>query len=246
MPAPNPLKKRFKRTGMTLADIKRQVVARGTKVTIRDLQSCWTDPDRISSAKYAAIMDTLNDLENGHVLEITDDVEAASRSTRGNIADIRENMSATNVEIANAAQAALYWMNRTAVKTDEECAARLAEFWQYIAQTGGYPTMEKMALALGVERGTLIAWRNGELGASKRRVEMLRKSVAIMSSMCQELAATGKINVVAWIFTAKNFFEMSDKQELVVSPNTPLTNVQSEEELRKKYAGAIANLSDEK
>ena len=103
-----------------------------------------------------------------------------------------------------------------------------------------------MALALGVDRNTLNTWKNGELGTSKRRVEMVRKSFGIMASMCQELASTGKINVVAWIFTAKNFFDMSDKQELVVSPNTPLTNVQSEEELRKKYAGAIANLSDEK
>lgn len=241
----NPLKRRFLRTGMPLSEIKQQVVARGTLVTIGDLRACWSASETVPKNKYDAIMDTLNEIEHGNIVDVTPDIKKAA-TPQGGMASITEHMSATNIEIANAAQAALYWMDRPRVKSDEECAARLAEFWQYTAQTGSYPTVEKMALALGVDRNTLNTWKNGELGTSKRRVEMVRKSFGIMASMCQELASTGKINVVAWIFTAKNFFDMSDKQELVVSPNTPLTNVQSEEELRKKYAGAIANLSDEK
>lgn len=57
---------------------------------------------------------------------------------------------------------------------------------------------------------------------------------------------TGKINPVSGIFLMKNNFGYADKQEVVLTPNNPLGDQTTNEELEQRYLESVAdeNLTD--
>ena len=106
------------------------------------------------------------------------------------------------------------------VKTDEELCERLDFFFTTCAQTQQLPTVEKMANCLGYHRSTLSDWELGKTrGLGDSTKDIIKKAKQILASMDAELAAEGKIQPVIYLFRSKNFYGMSDQQELVVTPN---------------------------
>ena len=105
----------------------------------------------------------------------------------------------------------------TAVKSDDECALRLDEFFGECQRTGELPTVEKMCLALGVVRKTVWEWEQGKLGST--RSNMIKTAKELLSAIDAELVSTGKIPQITYIFRSKNFFGMTDKQEIEIAPN---------------------------
>ena len=61
-------------------------------------------------------------------------------------------------EIGQILNNSLYWFNRPIVKTDEECAERLNEFFKHCTENNEIPTVEKMALALGTVYHGYPSW----------------------------------------------------------------------------------------
>ena len=53
--------------------------------------------------------------------------------------------------------------------------------------------------------------------------------------MDAELAAEGKIQPVVYMFRSKNFYEMRDSQELVLTPNTQRLSDSDYQEIAEKY-----------
>lgn len=157
--------------------------------------------------------------------------EQIVKSKRGSkSASIEKTTTATKDEIKRILSNSLYWYKRDIVKTDEECAERLNEYFARLVETGEIPTVEKMCLALGTVRSTVWGWEHGELGAT--RSNMIKKAKEILASLDAELVSSGKIPQITYIFRAKNFFGMQDKQEYVLTPNTnqsqdPTTLVQA-------------------
>ena len=99
------------------------------------------------------------------------------------------------------------------VMTDDECELRIQNFWAEIVDQGEMPTMEKLALHLGVTRGTLTLWRNGSQG--QRRSEMINKAIEVLAAVDADLVLKRKIPEITQIFRSKNYYGMSDRTEHV-------------------------------
>ena len=153
----------------------------------------------------------------------------------GKSASLELNCTAKAEEIQAAVARSFYWWNYPAVKTDEECAARLNEFFKHCIDTKELPTVEKMCLALGAHRETVRGWEHGKLGAT--RSAMIKKAKEILASIDADLVANGHVNTVAYIFRAKNFYGMKDQAEVTVT-HTSDTPDKTPAELAEKYISA--------
>lgn len=127
------------------------------------------------------------------------------------------------------------WYGRPRIQSDEECGQRLDNFFETIAETGELPTVEKMALALGVNHEQLSRWERGMDGSSPTRQAMIRQAKAALGAIDAELVSNNKIPQVTYIFRSKNFFGMRDQTDVVVTPNNPVGEVISAEEIAEKY-----------
>ena len=158
-------------------------------------------------------------------------VEATTTATREDIKQITGNI--------------LYWYKRDIVKTDEECAERLDEFFKHVNETGEIPTVEKMCLALGTTRKVVWDWETGKTHGG-RRAAMIQKAKEILAAIDAELVSHGKIPQVTYIFRSKNFFGMRDQTDVVITPNNPLGEGSTAEELQKRITdGVIVETEDD-
>lgn len=121
-------------------------------------------------------------------------------------------------------------------QNDDEVEHRIELYFQYVFKTGEKPSLEKLALALGVTVRTTNYWRDGQF-CSARRQELIRNAITALAAMDAELVNNNKIPQVTYIFRAKNFFEMKDQQEMTINHNTK--RVADEEELRKRIMDGV-------
>jgi len=169
--------------------------------------------------------------------------EQIVKSNRGSkSASVEKTTTASKDEIKQILQNSLYWYKREIVKSDEECADRLNEFFIHVADTGEIPTVEKMCLALGTTRGTVWEWEQGRLGQA--RADMIKKAKEILASLDAELVSRGKIPQVTYIFRAKNFFGMKDQQDYVITPNNPLGSGAEPKQIADKYQATLPEAGD--
>ena len=174
-------------------------------------------------------------LTDSQIIDIASrqDKEVKKRGSKS--ASVEKNCTATTDEIKQIIGNSLYWFNYPIVKSDEECAERLNEFFSHCTQTGEIPTVEKMCLALGTIRQTVWKWENGDLGPV--RSDMIKKAKEILASVDAELVSTGKLPQITYIFRSKNFFGLTDKQELVVTPNNPMQDLNPDEARQRLTEG---------
>lgn len=148
-------------------------------------------------------------------------------------------------DVNKALNSALYWFKKEEPKTEEEFAERLNEFFQHCAEANEIPTVEKMALALGTYRQKVWEW---EVNQTKGRLisDMLKRAKAIISTMDAELAMTGKIQPVVYIFRSKNFYGMRDQVDISASNESGNGGVFFDQrQLENRYAGMVENRSPE-
>jgi hypothetical protein len=62
-----------------------------------------------------------------------------------------------------------------------------------------------------------------------------------LASFDAEMVTEGKINPVTYIFRAKNYFGLQDKQEYVLTPNNPLGDTKDPAEIQKRLLEGIAD-----
>lgn len=61
----------------------------------------------------------------------------------------------------------------------------------------------------------------------------------MLEDLWQEYMQNGKINPASGIFLGKNMFGYRDQQEVVVTPNQPLGEAESNPQLAEKYVDLI-------
>ena len=155
-------------------------------------------------------------------------------------ASVEKNALVSRDEVREILRNNLFWYRLPAPRTDEEIAERLDLFFQRISETGEIPIVEKMALALGTTPQSLCRWEE-DVKHRPIRAEMVKNAKNMMRMFESELAISGKIPPVTYIFRGKNYFDMKDQQDVVVSAKNPLDeNAQSAEELAEKYKNSIA------
>ena len=136
---------------------------------------------------------------------------------------------------------------------DEEAVAkRLDEYFALYAKYDTKPTVAGMAMALGMNRRTLIAIVNdyatggsGYKTALPQEVALvIKKAHYLLENLWENYATNGKINPVTAIFLGKNNFGYQDKTEYVVTPNVQQDNYDPDS-IRQRYLIDSANDSDE-
>ena len=176
-------------------------------------------------------------MDNEKKLPAVAEKNTPKKTRGGKSASLEKNTTATNSDIQEIMGNLLYWYKQEIVKTDEECAERLNAFFARIAETGEIPTVEKMSLALGADRTTVWEWAEGKRGSA--RANMIKRAKGILATLDAELAATGKMPQVVYIFRSKNFYGMKDQQDITLTPNNPLGDQTSPEELKQKYLDSV-------
>lgn len=139
----------------------------------------------------------------------------------GAIQSLEKWCTATDEEISQLMGNVVKWyeLGKLApVKTDEECAERIDAYFQYIIRTGEKPSLEKLALSLGVTINTVSHWKNGDFG-SKARQAMINYAVQTLAAMDAELVNNNKIpqvtydnmglRAVMYVYNSSNFWELS-------------------------------------
>lgn len=122
------------------------------------------------------------------------------------------------------------------VTNDEQLEQRLASFFVECARTNQIPTIEKMCLCTGWDHRTVRDWKEGNHGGFSSKTSVtLKKAWNFLSSFDAEMLLEGKVNPVAYIFRAKNYYGMVDKQEHVLTPNNPLGDVEDPATIAAKY-----------
>lgn len=153
-------------------------------------------------------------------------------------ASMEANFKGEPSDISRAIINATRYIKAEPCESDEEVAERINEYFAECAAEGMIPKWETLSLALGVTRRITWQWANGHAGSPVRQ-RMLARAKEILAAVDAELVQTGKVNPVVYIFRAKNFYDMKDQQDVVVTPTQPLGEQQTTEELAEKYSTLI-------
>lgn len=103
--------------------------------------------------------------------------------------------------------------------SDEELQERIYEFFQWCQKQAHLPTFEEMALYCGMP---CYKWnriiKGQQRGFSEETANILARAKEVLKALDAALAEKSQINVAAYIFRAKNYYDMVDKVETVISP----------------------------
>ncbi len=166
-------------------------------------------------------------------------VETVVKKKRGGKQfSLEQNITAAPDAVSCAIVSATRYIKAEPVKSDEECSERIERYFDGCAERGELPRWENLALCLGVSRAAAWNWATGKQ-CSAARTRMMQRAKDILASIDAELVSKGKIPQVVYIFRAKNFYEMRDQQDVVLTPNNPLGDSQTTEELTEKYSMLI-------
>ena len=177
--------------------------------------------------------------KNNEIIEKGGEVVKKKRG-RGGTENFPTTLSGTKKEdVQRIGSNLLKWYKMPKAVTDEEIAERLNMFFETCIANGEVMTVEKMALALGYDRKTLWAWETGGEGSTTARRNLIKKAKELLASFDAEMVTEGKINPVTYIFRAKNYFGLQDKQEYVLTPNNPLGDHTDPSDIQKRLEEGV-------
>lgn len=123
------------------------------------------------------------------------------------------------------------------VKSDEELTQRLQWFFETCVETKQLPTVEKMFLSIGMTKDNVFDIESGKKhGFSPNTKSILKMAKNLIASLDAELAMEGKIQPVVYLFRSKNYYNMRDQQDVVLTPNNTLSDYQDKATIEAKYA----------
>lgn len=112
---------------------------------------------------------------------------------------------------------------------------RIRWYFSHCVEDDMKPSVMGLCNSLGITRDTLIAWRTGKYRADTHQAVAARAH-AVLEELMETYMQNGKINPVSGIFLMKNNYGYSDKQEYVVTPNTPQLSDADPATIEAKYA----------
>lgn len=128
----------------------------------------------------------------------------------------------------------------------EEMEIVIGNYFQDCAELKLRPTIRGLASALGTVWSTLNTWESGsrdaQLGSGCSLI--IKKAKQFIAEYDEIMALEGVDNPVLYMFRSKNYYGMSDKQEITVTPNTQLESTKTVDEMYKEIEQDIP-LDDE-
>ena len=120
-------------------------------------------------------------------------------------------------------------------KTNPEIEKRVDDYFDECIATQTRPTVECLALAIGVSRISLWNWKNG-IKCDGERCRIIQSAYDAIATFDADMAINNQMNPVMYIYRSKNFYDMHDQSEIVVTPNNPLGDVIDADSIAEKYA----------
>ena len=150
--------------------------------------------------------------------------------------DVKNNLTVKKDELSRIVSESVQYIPRKPPKDNKELSDRLDDYFAQCIESGQIPTVEDMALALGITRMGLWQWENGR---DRERSKMIQRAKEVLAAIDAKLVSENKIPQVTYIFRAKNYFGMRDQQELVMGPHVdPPGDEIDIERLKQKYLDA--------
>ena len=109
-------------------------------------------------------------------------------------------------------------------KQDEE---RIGLYFQHCADNDRRPQVVGMCNWLGISRQTLNEWKNGEVRRGTHG-DIIKKAMGFLEEMWAEAMLTNRLNPATGCFIAKNWYNYSDTQQIVVTPNNPMQGLDAD------------------
>lgn len=161
---------------------------------------------------------------------ITDLVQQKKKRTRPDLSELQSPHCEPG-EISRMLGQAMTISHWPAIDTNdaEQVATRIDQYHQFCFDNDIKPDMPGMALALGVSRSTLWKWENGVESDKPQAVRnTLKKGRELNEYLMSQMMQNGKINPVTGIFLLKNNHGYKDQTDVVLTPNTPLQNMDAD------------------
>lgn len=114
---------------------------------------------------------------------------------------------------------------------------RIGCYFQHCIDNDRRPGVIGMCNWLGINRDTLNQWKNG-VCRSNTHTDIIKKAMGIIEEVWADLMMSNKLNPGAGCFMGKNWFNYTDTQQIVLTPNDPLQNL-DEESARKRIIEAL-------
>lgn len=123
------------------------------------------------------------------------------------------------------------------ISDPKQVEQRIGEYFQHCAENDRRPQVVGMCNWLGITRSTLNTWQNGEYRNSTHS-DIIKKAISFLEEMWAEAMLTNHLNPATGCFIGKNWYSYADTQQIVVTPNNPLQNL-DEEAARKRIIDAL-------
>lgn len=101
----------------------------------------------------------------------------------------------------------------------EQVRDRCEWYFEHCFSNDMKPTVSGLCNAFKISRKTLLEWKRGTYRKDTHQAIIL-DAYAVMETLWEDYMQNGKINPVSGIFLAKNNYDYTDKQEMVLTPNT--------------------------
>ena len=120
------------------------------------------------------------------------------------------------------------------ISDEKQVAQRIRDYFAYCVDNDRKPNIKGLGNWLGVDSTTVNSWKRGEY-RGETHSPLIKKAVDIMEELWVDYMTNGKVNPAAGIFLGKNMFGYKDVQDVVLTPNTGITD-QNATDIAQKYA----------
>lgn len=139
----------------------------------------------------------------------------------------------------------LYDLPKVDMSNTDAVNQRVKEYFQICSDDDMKPSVAGLALALDIDRRRLWEIREGKMGKNPAVSDTLKKTMQLLDLQMVDYMQNGQINPVSGIFLMKNNFGYADKQEVVVTPQSPLGDTKDTKELEDRYVDSVVVDADD-
>ena len=129
------------------------------------------------------------------------------------------------------------------ISDPKQVEQRIHDYFQFCIDNDRKPNIKGLGNWIGVDDETVMRWRRGEY-RKETHCGLIKKAVDALQEMWWDYGQNGKCNPASWIFIGKNAFGMRDEQQVVITPNSPLEQMDASQ-ARQKLMDAIPAETEE-
>ena len=123
------------------------------------------------------------------------------------------------------------------ISDPKQVEQRIGEYFQHCADCDRRPQVVGMCNWLGISRQTMNEWLRGEVRKDTHG-DIIKKAYSFLEEMWAEAMLTNRLNPATGCFIGKNWYQYSDTQQIIVTPNNPMQGLDADT-ARKRLMDSI-------